>query len=149
MPKKGKAKPKSFAIRASGGETGAKIGDYYGNMLEDQYNMYKHNVGLARGGYPAAGVGQQIEDKIVNWWNNWFGSLARGAPAAQQPTSAQIKKGMAQFKKEMPMMPAAGVGQQIEDKIVNWWNNWFGSLARGGSAMARGGMARGGVSVFR
>jgi hypothetical protein len=147
MPKKGKAKSKSFPIRSTGGETGAKIGDYYGNMLEDQYNMHKHNVGLARGGYPSAGIGQQIEDKISNWWNNWFGSLARGG-AAKQPTPAQIKKGMALFKKEMPM-PAAGVGQQIEDKISNWWNNWFGSLARGGSAMARGGMARGGVSVFR
>ena len=147
MPKKGmKAKPKSFAIRGSGGESGAKIGEHFGNMLEDEYNKYKHHVGLARGGYPAAGVGQQIEDKIVNWWNNWFGSLARGG-MPKKPTPAMIKKAMAQFKKDMPM-PAAGVGQQIEDKIVNWWNSWINSFARGGSAMARGGMARGGMSVF-
>lgn len=147
MPKKGKAKPKSFAIRASGGETGAKIGEHFGNMVEDEYNKYKHHVGLARGGYPAAGVGQQIEDKISNWWNSWFGSLAHGGKA-KKPSPAMIKKAMAQFKKDMPM-PAAGVGQQIEDKVSKWWNDWFGSLARGGSAMAHGGMARGGASVFR
>lgn len=146
MPKK----TKQFKIKArggfsTGGETGSKIGEHFGNMLEDEYNKYKHHIGLARGGmphYPAAGVGQMVEDKIVNWWNNWFGSLARGG-MPKKPTPAMIKKAMAQFKKDMPM-PAAGAGQMIEDKIVNWWNSWINSFARGGPAMARGGL-----SVFR
>lgn len=143
MPKK---QMKQYKVKArggfsTGGETGAKIGEHFGNMLEDEYNKYKHHIGLARGGYPAAGIGQQIEDKISNWWNNWFGSLARGG-MPKKPTPAMIKKAMAQFKKDMPMA-AAGVGQQIEDKISNWWNSWINSFARGGTAMGRG------LSVFR
>ena len=64
----------------SGGETGGRIGTHFGDMLErDVYDPYKSHIGLARGGtMQAAGVGQQIEDKVSKWWNDWFGSLARG-----------------------------------------------------------------------
>ena len=131
----------------SGGETGGRIGTHFGDMLErDVYDPYKGYIGLARGGmgmYPNAGVGQQIEDKVSAWWNDWFGSLASGG-MPKKPTKAMISKAMVQFKKEMPI-PNAGVGQQIEDKVSKWWNDWFGSLARGGMPNR----ARGGASVFK
>lgn len=151
MPKKGmKAKPKSFAIRASGGETGAKVGEYFGNMLEDEYNKYKHHVGLARGGmYPAHGVGADVGNKIEKWVTDWWNSLgfARGGKAPKKMTPAMAKKAMAAMKAQ-GVMPMAGVGADVGNKIEKWITDWWNSLARGGSAMARGGMARGGVSVF-
>ena len=82
MPKKGKRG------MSTGGDTGAKIGEHFGNMLEEEYNKYKHHIGLARGGMarggvPSAGVGadvgQKIEDAIVNWFNSL--GLARGGMA--------------------------------------------------------------------
>lgn len=150
MPKKGmKAKPKSFAIRATGGETGAKIGEHFGNMLEDEYNKYKHHVGLARGGmYPAHGVGADVGNKIEKWVTDWWNSLgfARGG-APKKMTPAMAKKAVAAMKAQ-GVMPMAGVGADVGNKIEKWITDWWNSLARGGSAMARGGMARGGVSVF-
>lgn len=151
MPKKGSAKVKSYSVRATGGETGAKIGEHFGNMLEDEYNKYKHHVGLARGGmYPAHGVGadvgQKIEDWIVNWWNSL--GLARGGKAPKKMTPAMAKKAMAAMKAQ-GVMPMAGVGADVGNKIEKWITDWWNSLARGGAAMARGGMARGGVSVFK
>ena len=142
MPKKGKR------AMASGGETGAKIGEYYGNMLEDEYNKYKHHIGLARGGMarggvPSAGVGstvgQKIEDAIVNWWNS-LGFARGGKPQKMPPAMMKDIKAMLKSK---GMAPSAGVGadvgQKIEDAIVNWWNSL---------GFARGGMA-GAPSVFR
>lgn len=155
MPKKAHSK-KAFPIRArggramaTGGETGAKIGEYFGNMLEEEFNKVKGNIGLARGGmYPAAGVGSDVGQKIEDWIVNWWNSLARGGKAPPKMTPALRKKAMAAMKAQ-GIMPAAGVGadvgQKIEDWITNWWNSLF---ARGGVAMARGGMARGGLSVF-
>jgi hypothetical protein len=142
---------------ASGGETGAKIGEHFGNMLEEEYNKYKHNIGLARGGMshamarggmarggvPSAGVGasvgESIERAIVNWWNSL--GLARGGkpkkmpPAMMKDIKAMLKsKGIAQGAGV-----GASVGESIERAIVNWWNSL---------GLARGGMA-GGPSVFR
>jgi len=155
MPKKGKR------AMASGGETGSKIGEYYGNMLEDEYNKYKHHIGLARGGmshamarggmshggYHSAGVGstvgQKIEDAIVNWWNSL--GFARGGKPQKMP-QAMMKDIKAMLKSKgmgHGGVPSAGVGadvgQKIEDAIVSWWNSL---------GFARGGMA-GGPSVFR
>lgn len=147
MPKKG-TKPKSFAIRATGGETGAKIGEHFGNMLEDEYNKYKHHVGLARGGmYPAHGVGADVGNKIEKWVTDWFNSIFARGGTPKKPSKAMIKKAMDAMKAQ-GVMPAHGVGSEIGDKLERWITDWWNSLARGGSAMARGGMARGGVSVF-
>lgn len=154
MPKKATkgTKPKSFSIRArggysTGGETGAKIGEHFGNMLEDEYNKYKHHVGLARGGmYPAHGVGADIGQKIEDWISNWWNSLARGG-MTKKPSPAMIKKAMAAMKAQ-GVMPAHGVGADVGNKIEKWITDWWNSLARGGSAMARGGMAHGSPSVF-
>lgn len=146
MPKKGKR------AMASGGETGAKIGEHFGNMLEDEYNKYKHHIGLARGGmarggYPSAGVGstvgQKIEDAIVNWWNS-LGFARGGKPQKMPPAMMKDIKAMLKSKgMGHGGVPSAGVGadvgQKIEDAIVNWWNSL---------GFARGGMA-GGPSVFR
>lgn len=146
MPKKGKR------AMASGGETGAKIGEHFGNMLEDEYNKYKHHIGLARGGMarggvPSAGVGstvgQKIEDAIVNWWNS-LGFARGGKPQKMPPAMMKDIKAMLKSKgMGHGGVPSAGVGadvgQKIEDAIVNWWNSL---------GFARGGMA-GGPSVFR
>jgi len=146
MPKKGKR------AMASGGETGAKIGEHFGNMLEEEYNKYKHHIGLARGGmarggYSSAGVGstvgQKIEDAIVNWWNS-LGFARGGKPQKMPPAMMKDIKAMLKSKgMGHGGVPSAGVGadvgQKIEDAIVNWWNSL---------GFARGGMA-GGPSVFR
>ena len=142
MPKKGKR------AMASGGETGAKIGEHFGNMLEEEYNKYKHHIGLARGGMarggvPSAGVGANVGDSIeraiVNWWNSL--GLARGGKPQKMPPA--MMKDIKTMLKSKGMAQGAGVGADVGDSIeraiVNWWNSL---------GLARGGMA-GGPSVFR
>lgn len=142
MPKKGKRG------MSTGGDTGAKIGEHFGNMLEEEYNKYKHHIGLARGGMarggvPSAGVGstvgQKIEDAIVNWWNSL--GLARGGKPQKMPPA--MMKDIKTMLKSKGIAPGAGVGADVGQKIENWIVDWWNSLG-----LARGGMA-GGPSVFR
>lgn len=107
----------------------------------------------ARGGmFPAAGVGADVGNKIERWITDWWNSLARGGKAPPKMTPAMRKQAMAAMKAQ-GIIPGAGVGadvgQKIEDWVVNWWNSL--GFARGGMAHARGGMAYGGMaepSVF-
>lgn len=140
MPKKGKR------AMSTGGETGAKIGEHFGNMLEEEYNKYKHHVGLARGGYarggyPAAGVGADVGNKIESWLTDWWNSLgfAQGGPIPAKMPPA-LKKKAKMLLQAHGVKPAAGVGADVGNKIEKWITDWWNSLARGGAV---------GHSVFR
>ena len=109
----------------------------------------------ARGGkmFPAAGVGADVGNKIEKWITDWWNSLARGGKAPKKMTPAMKKQMMAAMKAQ-GILPGAGVGADVGQKIENWITDWWNSLgfARGGMmAHARGGMAYGGMaepSVF-
>lgn len=123
---------------STGGDTGARIGEHFGNMLEEEYNKYKHHVGLARGGYarggmlPAAGVGADVGNKIEGWLTDWWNSLgfARGGMAKKMP--ADLKKKAKMLLRAHGVKPAAGVGADVGNKIERWITDWWNSLARGG-----------------
>jgi len=123
----------------------------------------KARGGMARGGVQGAGVGGDIGRWLGDWVQSWLGFANGGdveAMVADLPPAEQkqlIKEATADLKKavkagevdlpaDAPMM-GKSVGGDIGSWLGDWIQNWLG-FARGGQAMARGGMARGN-SVFR
>jgi len=132
--------------------------------------MYaKARGGMARGGIQGAGVGSTVGQWVEDWLVGWLG-LADGGEVQQAvadlPESEQnkllreakkdlikaVKAGDVDLPADAPAMArggiqGAGVGSTVGQWIEDWLVGWLG-FARGGQAMARGGMARG-HSVFR
>jgi hypothetical protein len=121
MPKKGKAKV--MKMRGVGGDVGVDIGDKIEKEIVKLYNQTKDSLGMARGGM-ARGHG------------GIMGSGQHRMPNGQMMADGQMyARGGMMARGGMPMMVGkAGVGQQIEDYVSNWWNGLF--KARGGSISA-------------
>jgi len=124
---------------------------------------YGKKRGMARGGVQGAGVGGDIGRWLGDWVQSWLGFADGGEvqqAVADLPESEQnkllreakkdlikaVKAGEVDLPADAPMM-GKSVGGDIGNWLGDWIQNWLG-FARGGVAMARGGMARG-HSVFR
>ena len=141
MPKKAmKVKRMGMARGAStGSDVGAKVGQRAEDELVKLYNsLGLARGGMARGGYPRAGVGSDVGSKIgqavEDWATNLWHSLgfARGGMAGMPPGL------MAKTKMYLKRMQGAGtgadvgakLGQRAEDELVNFWHSL--GFARGG-----------------
>ena len=137
MPKKMMKKP----ARSTGGDIGSKVGQRAEDELVKFYNsLGLARGGMARGGYPHAGVGSDVGSKIGNaiedWATNLWHSLgfARGGMAGGMPRDVMMKT-----KAFLKRLPHAGVGADMgsklgnraEEYLVNFWNSL--GLKRGGA----------------
>ena len=125
--------------------------------------------GMARGGVQAASVGGDIGRWLGDWFQGWLGFADGGEvlskseirdvvsdlSSAEQnklikEITGDLKEAVQAGEVKLPAgAPAKSVGGDIGAWIGDWLQSWLG-FANGGTIpnCARGGMARGGHSVF-